>query len=128
MSGCECEEGAHAPVRIVWLRHHGRAILLVSRVTEPSMARTWPLTVTPMVTVMEIWARTLPAKSVSVPRVAELPISQMTFLAVAPLMRSTWLAVAVVRVDPIWKIHLALRSPWASSVSVLLSPMEEAAL
>lgn len=77
---------------------------------------------------IEIWARTLHARSVSVPRVAELPISQMTFLAVAPLMRSTWLAVAVVRVDPIWKIQSALGSPWASSVSVPVSPMAEAAL
>lgn len=103
-------------------------MLLVSRVTAPSMARTWPLTVTPAFTVIDVWARTLPAKSVSVPRVAELPIIQMTLRAVAPLMRSTWLAVAVVRVDPIWKIQSALRSPWASSVSVPVSPMEEAAL
>lgn len=108
--------------------HQGRTMVLVSRVTEPSRARVWPLTVTPAFTVIETAARILPTNAVSVPRVTELPTCQMTLRAMAPLERSTRLAVAVVRVDPIWKIHSALRSPWASSVSVPVSPMEEAAL
>src|ERR1700722_11084146 len=43
-------------------------------------------------------------------------------------MRATWLAEAVVRVEPIWKMKTAFGSFCASRVSVPVSPIEEDAV
>ena len=55
---------------------------------------------------------------------AELPICQKTLHASAPLMNATMLSVAVVMVEPTWKTQIAFGSPWASSVSVPVIPIE----
>ncbi|KOV34936.1 hypothetical protein ADK60_10835 [Streptomyces sp. XY431] len=84
--------------------------------------------VAPVVTVIDVRARMLPTKVELVPSVAELPICQKTLQGAAPLIRFTWLAEAVVRVDPTWNTQTAFGSPPASRVSVPVSPMEEEAL
>jgi hypothetical protein len=61
------------------------------------------LTLDPVVIVSLMSARTLPAKTVLVPRVAELPTCQNTFAAVAPLARTIEELLAVVSVVPVWK-------------------------
>ena len=102
-------------------------MVLVSRVTAPLLASTRPATVVPVCTAAEVSARMLPTNVVLVPRVAELPTCQNTLHAWAPLIRLTVLFDAVVRVDPIWKMNTAFGSPWASSVTVPVKPIEEAA-
>ncbi len=82
----------------------------------------------PVVTVIDVRARMLPTKVEPVPSVAELPTCQNTLQAWAPLMRLTLEADAVVSVEPIWKIQTADGSPWASRVSVPVSPAEVVAL
>jgi hypothetical protein len=72
-------------------------MVLASIVTAPLRASAWPLIVAPVVRVIDARARMLPTKVVLVPRVAELPTCQITLRAVAPLVRSTLLADAVVR-------------------------------
>ncbi len=67
----------------------------------------------------------VPTNEVSVPSVAELPTCQNTLHLCAPPMSDTELALAVVRVDPIWKIQTADGSFWASRVS---SPVSSAAV
>ena len=76
-------------------------ILSVSSVTAAVRAYNPPLTEMPVVTVIEVCARMFPAKVVPVPRVAELPTCQKTLQALAPLIRRTEEADAVVRVLPI---------------------------
>ena len=49
---------------------------MVSRVTEPFRARSWPWMAVPVVAVIEVRAMIVPAKVVPVPSVAELPICQ----------------------------------------------------
>src|ERR1041385_8795658 len=73
--------GAMVPVGIV--------MVLESTVTAAVWANTRPSTAAPVVTVTEAKARMLPLKTVVVPRVAELPTSQKTLAAWAPLIRST---------------------------------------
>jgi hypothetical protein len=90
--------------------------LLVSIVTEPARASARPLMSAPLLSVIEARAMMVPTKSVSVPRVAELPTCQNTLHGEAPLMRLTLLPDAVVSVEPIWNTHTALGSPWASRV------------
>ena len=57
---------------------------------------------------------------------AELPTCQNTLQGCAPLTSFTWLADAVISVEPAWKTKTALGSPWASSVSVPVSPSDDA--
>ncbi|KJK57224.1 hypothetical protein UK12_17650 [Saccharothrix sp. ST-888] len=113
---------------VVPAAHVWRVILLVSSVTEPLRASARPSMLAPVVTVIDVRARMLPTKVELVPRVAELPICQKTLHGAAPLMRSTRLAEAVVRVDPTWKTQTALGLPPASSVSVPVNAIEEEAL
>jgi hypothetical protein len=40
-------------------------------------------------------------------------------------MRLTWLADPVMSVEAIWKMKTALGSPWASRVTVPVSPSED---
>ena len=108
--------------------HDGRVMVLVSSVTEALRARARPVRVAPVFRPVDCSDMMVPTKLVSVPSVAELPTCQKTLQGEAPLIRTTLLADAVVRVEPIWKIHTALGSPAASRVSVPVSPMEDDAL
>lgn len=94
----------------------GAVIILLSRVTAPLRASKRPSTVAPVIAVMDVKARMFPAKSVPVPRVAELPTWKKTLQALAPLSRVTILLEAVMNVEPIWKIKTELGFPWPSSV------------
>lgn len=104
--------------------------LIVSsiRVTAAVSAYRPPLTVTAELTVIEARARMLPTKLVAVPSVAELPTCQNTLQALAPLMRTTWAAVVVVMVEPIWKTKTLLALFWPSRVRIPVSWAEEAKL
>jgi hypothetical protein len=73
---------------------------------------------------MEVNARTWPVKSVVVPKVADEPTCQKTLQACAPLISSTLLPLAVVRVEPAWKIKTAAGSFSASKIKVPVSPSE----
>jgi hypothetical protein len=62
---------------------------------------------------------------VPVPSVAELPICHQTLQGEAPLIRTTFEALAVVSVLPIWKMKTALELPWPFRVSVPVSCADE---
>jgi hypothetical protein len=70
-------------------------------VTAPYSAYRPPPTLTPLFNVIDVNARMFPAKTVSVPSVADDPTCQKTLHACAPLTSRTVEAVAVVKVDPI---------------------------
>src|SRR5665647_3384797 len=61
-------------------------IVLVSNVTAPLSANSLPSTVTPVVAVIDAYARMVPAKVELVPSVAELPTAQTTLQGWTPLM------------------------------------------
>ncbi len=89
----------------------------LSNVTAPLRARARPWTVTPLVTVIEVRARMLPAKTEPVPSVAELPTCQKTLHSWAPLISVTVLPDAVISVESVWKMKTELGSPAPSSTS-----------
>ena len=105
------------------------ARLIVSwiRVTLPVPARR-ALTVTLSPRVIEADARMLPTNTESLPNVALLPTCQKTWHGWAPLMKLTWLADAVVSVEPIWKMKTPSDRPCPSRVSVPVSAAEESYL
>src|ERR1700692_106951 len=77
-------------------------ITLVSNVTAPLIADALPHPiVAPVLRVMLVSARIFPENAVVVPRVAELPTCQKTFLSVRPLEKTTAELLAVVSVLPI---------------------------
>lgn len=80
----------------------------------------------PVLRVIEVSARMFPAKSVSVPRVAELPTCQKTRQGCAPLVTSTVALLAVVRVLPTWKMKTLSGLPRPSRVSWPVNWAEEA--
>jgi len=81
-------------------------------VTAPVRASALPFSVAPVVAVTDMLAITFPVKIVLVPRVAELPTCQNTFLDRAPPAKMTWLLpAAVVSVVWIWKIQTPLAGP-----------------
>jgi hypothetical protein len=100
---------------LVW--QFGTVMVSSSRVTAPLRASTRPMMVSPVVTVIDVRARTLPWNAEPVPRVAELPTCQKTLQAWAPLVRRTSLAEPVVSAEPTWKMNTALGSPRAFRVS-----------
>ena len=65
----------------------GTVIVSSSRVTAPLRASARPAIVSPVSTEIDVRARTLPAKSELVPRVAELPTCQNTLQAWASPVR-----------------------------------------
>lgn len=93
---CEAEgEGdGEAELQAAWVK------VLSSKLTSPLRASTRPATVAPVWTLIEVRARTVPAKLELVPSVAELPTTQKTSQAWAPPVRATELPAAVVSVDP----------------------------
>ena len=110
------------------VEHVGDVIVSSSRVTAPLRASTRPAMVSPVVTVIDVRARTVPVKSECVPRVAELPTCQNTLQAWAPLVRMTLLAESVVSVEGAWKMKTAFGSPPASRVSDPPTSSEDDAL
>jgi hypothetical protein len=75
---------------------------LLFSVTAPFRAKALPqLIPAPLFMVIEVSARIFPVNAVVVPRVAELPTCQNTFLSVRPFVKTTDELLAVVRVDPI---------------------------
>ena len=90
--------------------HHGQlhpVMTSVSSVTAPLRASALPSKFTPVVIVMDVSARMFPLNTEFVPKVAELPTCQKTLQASAPLTRTTWLPLPVVRVEAIWKMNTA---------------------
>jgi len=100
-------------------------MLLSSRVTAPPSANRRPFTEADVVTVILVTAIITPWKMVPVPRVALEPILQNTLHGDAPFIRSTIAPVAVVSVDTIWKMNIALASPPASSVRIPVNCADE---
>jgi len=105
-----------------------KPMVLLSKVTAPLSANNLPPTNAPVVTVIDEKARMFPTKAEFVPIVAELPITQKTLLAWAPLIRTTLLPEAVVSVDAAWKIKTELESPPPSRVKVPVIPNVPAAV
>jgi hypothetical protein len=93
-------------------------------VTAPDKAYNPPELDTALSRVIEVKARMLPTKIVAEPSVADDPITQNTPHGCAPFMRMTCEAVAVVRVDPIWKMNTAFGFPWPSRVNMPVMPAE----
>jgi hypothetical protein len=98
--------------------HSPWKIVLESSDTAPLRASSRPLTVVFVLAVIEVKAMTLPTNLVPVPRVAELPICQYTLHGLAPLVKLTELAEAVVSVEPTWNTQTALGLPWPLRVRV----------
>ena len=107
-------------------KHVGTVISVLFNVTAPFLARSLPLTVEPPSSVIEVRARMVPVKEVVVPSVAELPTCQKTLQAWAPPVRVIVASVAVVRVEPAWKIQMSEALPLR--VSVPVTPILEADL
>ena len=81
-------------------------MVLLSNVTAPFRANALPQVIeAPVLSVMLVSATMLPANTVFVPSVAELPTAQYTLLPLAPLISKTAELLAVVNVLPIWKTH-----------------------
>src|SRR4051794_14799396 len=99
--------------------------LFVSSVTAPFRASVRPESVAPVFSVMLVSARMLPAKTVFVPSVAELPTCQKMLQLVAPLISATFEMLAVVKVLPILNRNCAAELPCALSVSVPVSCADE---
>ena len=106
----------------------GTVMASSSRVTAPLRASTRPMMVSPVCTVIDVRARTVPAKVELVAMVAELPTCQKTLHAWAPLARRIVVPVSVIRVDPAWKMKTAFGSPPASRVSEPPTANEDVAL
>jgi hypothetical protein len=112
------------PVGIM-LQGPGALTTLVSSVTAPFRANKPPLDTAPVLRVIDADANIFPTKFVPVPNVAEVPTAQKTLQAWAPITNNTREFEAVVRAEPIWKIHRLLGLPWASRVRVPVRPADE---
>jgi hypothetical protein len=92
----------------------GLTTRLSSKVTAAVRANNLPLTVVPVVAVIDASARIVPLNTVPVPRVAELPTCQKMLHALAPLISLTTALDDVVSVDEsIWKALIAPFRPLA---------------
>ena len=97
-----------------------------SIVTAPFLAKALPQEMfAPVSSVILVSARMFPAKSVVVPRVAELPTCQKRLSPWPPLVKTTFDPLAVVSELPIWKMKTELGLPMAFSVSVPVSCADE---
>jgi hypothetical protein len=79
--------------------------LSLINVTVPFRANALPSTVTLSASVMDVSAMIVPTMEEPVPRSAELPICQKTLHGLPPLMKTTELDDAVVRLEAAWKIQ-----------------------
>jgi hypothetical protein len=106
----------------------GTVMVSSSRVTAPLRARARPVMVAPCCTVIEVRAKMVPTKTDDVLRVAELPTSQKTLQAWAPLARTTELSTSVTSVEAgAWKIQTASGLPCAFSLSAPLTSSDDEA-
>src|SRR6476469_5421758 len=101
--------------------HDEGVMLLVSRVTAPVLASARPMMFAPVVAVMLVSARMLPANEVAVPSVAELPTCQNTLHWLPLLLITTDDPLAVVSVLPNLKMNTAAALPCALRVNVPVS-------
>lgn len=85
-----------------------------------------PHEVAPLLIVRSTKDSTFPLNTEVTPSVAELPTCHHTLEAFAPPIRTIWLEVAVMSVDPIWKMKTASELPPASSVRVPSIPIDVA--
>ena len=92
---------------------------LPARVTAAFCANNRPSIIAPDPRSMAVSARTFPPKIEEPPSVAELPTCQKVFSGTAPPVNRTWLPVAVMRVDDILKMKMALASPLRVIVPVM---------
>jgi hypothetical protein len=90
--------------------------MLVSSVTWAFRARSLPSTTAFENNVIESMAMIVPEKVEAPPKVAELPTTQNTFFACAPLIRIISLFAAVTSVLPDFNMKDALTSPPPSRV------------
>ncbi len=114
--GLELPVGAAVPVGVVVgvvvaAMHTGSVMSLVSNVTAPLLASARPSRNAPVFMVTEMDAMIVPTKLVPVSSVAELPIFQKTLHGEAPLMNTTLLAGAVVKVESTWKMNTDCEFP-----------------
>src|SRR4029077_1942445 len=104
----------------------GTVTVLAFTVAEPAPPAApeniLPVTAAPVLIVILVTARMFPWNMDVTPSVAEVPTCQKTLPALAPPARITCELVAVVSVDPIWKMKTALGLPCASSVTLLPGP------
>ena len=91
-------------------------MVLLAIVTEPILANPLPLSVAPVLKVMDCIAITVPLKTEVVPKVAELPTCQKILDANAPPLRITLRPGVVVSVDAICIMKTAFAFPFASKV------------
>ena len=85
-------------------------------VTPPILVNALPLSVAPVLRVMDCITKTFPLKAEVVPNVAELPTCQKMLEANAPPLRITWRPDVVVSEDAIWIMKTAFGFPFASNV------------
>lgn len=104
-----------------------RLTVAPSMVIAPFLANILHSTFAEVIRVALVKAKIFPLKIEFPPRVAELPTYQNTLHACAPLVKTTMLEPAVVRVVADLKIKTALGSPSASSVTVPVIPNVPAA-
>ena len=97
--------------------------MFVSNVTAPVRASALPLSVAPVLSVMDACAMMFPDIFVFIPSVAELPTCQITFFDWARPIKLTW-PEAVVSVEAIWKMNTALGSPLPSRVRFPVIPSD----
>src|ERR1035438_1023588 len=96
----------------------GEVIVLPSIVTAPVKPIALPVIAAPVPKDTEDNAITSPCMDALALMVAELPTSQMTFLANVPFVRTTVALVLMVSEEPIWKMNTALGSPLPFKVRV----------
>ena len=101
-------------------------MVLVSKVTAPSRASTRPSMLAPVARVIDVRATIVPLNAEPAPIVALPPTCQKTLQGVAPPAKATLLRLAVVSVEPAWKIQTSLDVP--ASVNVPVRASEEAEL
>jgi hypothetical protein len=82
----------------------GAVIAFPSSVTAPVRAMARPASDAPVPKDTDDNATMSPTITAEVLTVAELPTSQITFLANAPLVRRTVAPTLMVKVEPIWKM------------------------
>ena len=95
--------------------------MFACRVTAPLRANARPSMVAPVVRLMSVSAMMVPTNRVRVPSVAELATCQKTLHGL-PLITSTRLSEAVMRVEDAWKTKTAFGSPPPSRVRVPVRP------
>ena len=89
----------------------------------PVRASALPLSVAPVLKVIDCMARIVPLKTEVVPNVADVPTCQKILAADAPLVRNTLRPAVVVNVDAIWMMKTEFTFPFPSKVT---SPEETA--